>query len=99
MGVTAMSKAYVIAAETISDEVTEPYVVPAQRSARVATKLVDAAATLGRKRSWGRIEVGALETQPEIPFECRICRAGPSAPFAAVPLRPTSAAMSPIDVS
>ena len=48
---------------------------------------------LGTDRSW---RVG---TQPEILFECRICRAGPSAPFAALTLRPTSAAMSPIDVS
>jgi hypothetical protein len=71
MGVTAMSKAYVIAAETISDEVTEPYVVPAQRSARVATKLVGASdfgteTLLGTDRSW------RIGTQPEIPFECRI---------------------------
>ena len=48
---------------------------------------------LGTDRSW------SVGTQPEILFECRICRAGPSAPFAALTLRPTSAAMSPIDVS
>ena len=77
MGVTAMSKAYVIAAETISDEVTEPYVVPAQRSARVATKLVDAAATLGRKRSWGRIEVGALERSLKFHLSAGFVERGP----------------------
>jgi cysteine synthase A len=40
--------------------ITDLYVVPAQRSAGVATKLVNAAVTLGRKRSWGRIEVASI---------------------------------------
>ena len=37
---------------------------------------------MGTDRSW---RVG---TQPEILFECRICGAGPSAPFAALTFRP-----------
>jgi GNAT superfamily N-acetyltransferase len=39
--------------------ITELYVVPEKRSSGVAKMLVDAAAALGRERSWGRLEVGA----------------------------------------
>jgi GNAT superfamily N-acetyltransferase len=57
--------------------ITELYVVPAQRSAGVATKLVDAAATLGRKRSWGRIEVGALERSLKFYLSAGFVELGP----------------------
>lgn len=39
--------------------ITELYVVPEQRSAGVAKRLVAAALEFGRGRSWGRVEVGA----------------------------------------
>jgi hypothetical protein len=68
-----MSEAYVIAAETISDG----HRVPAQRSAPVATKLVGAAATLGRKRSWGRIEVCALECSLKFHLSTGFVERGP----------------------
>jgi GNAT superfamily N-acetyltransferase len=39
--------------------ITELYVTPENRSAGVPKLLIDAAAGLGRDRSWGRVEVGA----------------------------------------
>jgi hypothetical protein len=61
IGVIILSENASIYAGGMFGMITELYVGPAQRSAGVATKLVHAAATLGQKRSWGRIEVGALE--------------------------------------
>jgi len=61
LGVIMLSESASIYAAGMFGVITELYVVPAQRSAGVATMLVDAAAALGRERSWGRIEVGALE--------------------------------------
>ena len=90
-----MSEAYVIAAETISDG----HRVPAQRSAPVATKSCRCRRDFGAETLLGTDRSLRIGMQPEIPFEYRICRAGPSAPFAALTLRPTSAAMWPIDVS
>ena len=51
VGVIILSENASIYAGGMFGVITELYVVPAQRSAGVATKLVDAAATLGRKRS------------------------------------------------
>src|SRR5215813_15187820 len=77
VGVIILSESASIYAGGIFGVITELYVVPAQRSAGVATKLVNAAATLGRKRSWGRIEVGALERSLKFYLSAGFVELGP----------------------
>src|SRR5262249_39171497 len=77
VGVIILSENASIYAGGMFGVITELYVVPAQRSAGVATKLVDAAATLGRKRSWGRIEVGALERSLKFYLSAGFVELGP----------------------
>jgi GNAT superfamily N-acetyltransferase len=59
IGVILLSESASIYAGGMFGVITELYVVPKERSGGLAKKLVDAAAALGRERSWGRIEVGA----------------------------------------
>jgi GNAT superfamily N-acetyltransferase len=77
VGVIILSENASIYAGGIFGVITELYVVPAQRSAGVATKLVDAAATFGRERSWGRIEVGALERSLKFYLSAGFVELGP----------------------
>lgn len=77
VGVIILSENASIYAGGMFGVITELYVVPAQRSAGVATKLVDAAATLGRERSWGRIEVGALERSLKFYLSAGFVELGP----------------------
>jgi GNAT superfamily N-acetyltransferase len=59
IGVMMISESAAIYADGMFGVITELYVVPERRSARVAKLLIDAAASLGHARSWRRIEVGA----------------------------------------
>jgi GNAT superfamily N-acetyltransferase len=77
VGVIILSENASIYAGGIFGVITELYVVPAQRSAGVATKLVDAAATFGRERSWGLIEVGALERSLKFYLSAGFVELGP----------------------
>jgi GNAT superfamily N-acetyltransferase len=77
VGVIILSENASIYAGGMFGVITELYVVPAQRSAGVATKLVDAAATFGRERSWGRIEVGALERSLKFYLSAGFVELGP----------------------
>ena len=62
-GVVVLNECLAIYAEGHFGEITELYVVPAQRSAGTGARLIEAAAALGRERGWARLEVGA----PELP--------------------------------
>jgi GNAT superfamily N-acetyltransferase len=77
LGVIMLSESASIYAGGMFGVITELFVVPAQRSARVATKLVNAAAALGRERSWGRIEVGALERSLKFYLRAGFVELGP----------------------
>ena len=77
VGVIILSENASIYAGGMFGLITELYVVPAQRSAGVATKLVDAAATLGWKRSWGRIEIDALERSLKFYLSAGFVELGP----------------------
>jgi GNAT superfamily N-acetyltransferase len=59
VGVIMLAESSAIYAGGAFGVITELYVVPEQRSAGVAKRLVEAALDFGRSRSWGRIEVGA----------------------------------------
>jgi GNAT superfamily N-acetyltransferase len=59
VGVMMISESAGIYAGGMFGVITELYVVPQRRSTGVAKLLVDAGASLGRQRSWSRIEVGA----------------------------------------
>jgi GNAT superfamily N-acetyltransferase len=59
IGVIMISESASIYAGEMFGVITELYVVPEQRSTGVAKMLINAAAALGRDRSWSRIEVGA----------------------------------------
>jgi GNAT superfamily N-acetyltransferase len=77
VGVLVLSESASIYAGGMFGVITELYVVPEQRSAGVATKLVDAAGALGRARSWGRIEVGALERSRKFYLRAGFIELGP----------------------
>jgi len=77
VGVIILSENASIYAGGMVGLITELYVVPAQRSAGVATKLVDAAATLGRKRCWGPIKVGAVERSLKFYLSAGFVELGP----------------------
>ncbi|MBR0664941.1 GNAT family N-acetyltransferase [Roseomonas hellenica] len=59
VGVIMLAESVAIYAGGAFGVITELYVVPEQRSAGVAKRLVAAALDFGRSRSWGRVEVGA----------------------------------------
>lgn len=59
VGVIMLAESAAIYAGGTFGVITELYVVPEQRSAGVARRLVAAALEFGRGRSWGRLEVGA----------------------------------------
>jgi GNAT superfamily N-acetyltransferase len=59
IGVIMVSESAAIYAGGMFGVITELYVVPGRRSAGLAKMLIDAAASLGRKRAWRQIEVGA----------------------------------------
>lgn len=59
VGVIMISENAAIYAGGAFGVITELYVVPEKRSSGVAKQLISASATVGRERSWSRIEVGA----------------------------------------
>lgn len=59
VGVIMLAESAAIYAGGAFGVITELYVVPEQRSAGVAKRLVAAALDFGRSRPWGRVEVGA----------------------------------------
>lgn len=64
IGVMTMAESAAIYADGAFGVITELYVVPEHRSDGIAKMLIDAGVSLGRERSWSRIEVGAPH-QPE----------------------------------
>jgi GNAT superfamily N-acetyltransferase len=59
VGVIMIAETAAIYADGAFGVITELYVVPENRSSGVAKRLLGAATTLGRERSWSRVEVGA----------------------------------------
>jgi GNAT superfamily N-acetyltransferase len=59
IGAMMMSESAAVYARGMFGVITELYIVPERRSTGVAKQLIDAGASLGRQRSWNRIEVGA----------------------------------------
>jgi len=59
IGVIMLNECAAIYANGLFGEITELYVQPANRSCGVAASLVNAAVDFGRRKGWGRLEVGA----------------------------------------
>lgn len=59
VGVMMLSESATIYARGRIGTITELYVVPEYRSRKVAPQLMAEAIALGRRRGWGRLEVGA----------------------------------------
>ncbi len=59
VGLMMLNESATIYARGRIGTITELYIVPEYRSARVASELMQAAVALGRERGWGRLEVGA----------------------------------------
>lgn len=67
VGVLTLNQSAAIYAGGPFGEISELYVTPACRSARVGEKLLEAACSFARNRHWTRLEVGA----PEMPAWAR----------------------------